>query len=98
MTNELHVKGLTIKTPGLGRVDIAKTTENFGEIHQPHLGAVANTMGFTVEQSIANHGEAARSVKAAVLDDRSNIRFFRLTFYAFLGLMLFPAVLGLATN
>ncbi len=34
MTNELHVKGLTIKTPGLGRVDIAETTENFGEIHQ----------------------------------------------------------------
>ncbi len=98
MTNELHVHGLTIRTPGLNRIEVQETTEDFGTIHQPHLGPVANTMGFTVEQSIANHGEAARSMKAALHDDRPNIRFFRLAFYAFLGLMLFLVVFGLATN
>jgi hypothetical protein len=98
MTSELHVHGLTIRTPGLTRVEVAETTEDFGETHQPYLGSVGNTMGFTVEQSIANHGEVARSVKAALHDDRPNIRFFRTVFYAFLGLMLSLAVLGLATS
>jgi hypothetical protein len=98
MTNEIHVNGLTIRTPGLTHVEVTETTEDFGAVHQPYLGGVGNAMGFTVEQSIANHGEAARSVKAAMHDSRSNIRYFRYTFYVFLSLMVLLAILGLATT